>query len=606
MLQQIRDRSSGWVTKVIVGVVVVIFALFGLERLGDMFGSSSSDDAATVNGEGISTQSLNQQVLRMIQSGQIQPDQQQSARGQLLEQMIQQALLIQYAHKGHMTFSNDQIDQIILSLPDFHDNQGRFSSQIFVQKLSQVGYTPESFRAYLARQMTLHQLQDGLNLGTFVTPAEQDKLTALTNQTRTFRYATLTPSDLTSSIQVSDSELQSWYQQHKSDYVRPAQVKLDYIVLDKSKLASTIHISNDELQKEYQNRASSADKQVSDIILNINANQTLQDAQKQMSHIQDLLKQGHSFASLARQYSNDKASASNGGSLGNVTTGIFGEPFDSVVKSLQPGQDSKPFQFDGALHLVRVTGIALPSFDQLKGQMTQQLQMQKVDSAYTNLSQELNDKSFSASDLKSVADATKLPLQHSDWLSRNASGDIFGHSGVMSAAFSDQVLNQGYNSDVIDLGNNRQIVLRVDSHRPEQQLTFDQIKDQVKQTVLANKTRQALAALAGTDIANLQKGQNIPLQWHQVSNVQRDTHSVDSAIVEGAFGIARPQTGQSGYGRVTLSNGNEAVIELQSVGQTDDQGTSGQVANKLQTQMTETAAQGLIDELTAKAKIVRH
>lgn len=607
MLQQIREVSTGWISKVIIGAIVVVFALFGLEHLGSLFGGSSNDnDAATVNGQGISRQQVDQQLMRLARSGQLPPDQQQQARGEVLDQMIQQELMNQYAHKGDMTISDGQVDQLILNLPQFQNKQGQFSQDAFVQKLYQIGYTPETFRDFVKRDLLGRQLQEGFSLGSFATPRERDSLASLSEQERSFRYATLTPAALPQPVSVSDAELHQYYDQHKQDYVRPAQVKLSYLLLDKSTLADAIQVSNDELEKAYADKQKNASRRVSDIVITIN-NGDRQAAQQKAASIQKELAGGASFANVAKQQSDDKASAAKGGDLGTVTQGIFGQDFDDAVAGLKVGQVSRPVEADGALHLIKLTSLDLPSFDALKGQLTKQVQQHKVNDSFNQVADELSDKSFSADDLVSVAKDTHLPLQHTDWLSEDNRQGVLGNENVMKAAFSDDVLNNGYNSDVLNLSDDRRVVVHVDQHREQQTLSFDQVEDQVRQTVTAQKTHAALEQLAEQRVAALRQGKAAPgLEWHQASNVQRDAKAPAQGIIDGAFAVARPADGKHSYGTADLKDQGVAVVDVSKVSAQHDDATAGKVVNSIRQSQSDSVAKGLVDRLHGEAKIKRN
>src|SRR5690554_6007929 len=120
MLQSIRDRSRSWGAKIIVGAVVVTMALFGVESLVGLFGGGG-DDIAKVNGEPITRQQLELEVQRAIRSGQVPPEQERALRAQMLDQLITDRLLTQYAEEGGLYLSEEQLDQVIVSLPEFQD-----------------------------------------------------------------------------------------------------------------------------------------------------------------------------------------------------------------------------------------------------------------------------------------------------------------------------------------------------------------------------------------------------------------------------------------------------------------------------------------------------
>ncbi|WP_027350714.1 SurA N-terminal domain-containing protein [Halotalea alkalilenta] len=605
MLQDIRDRSKGWGAKIIVGVIVVVFALFGLESLGYLL-SGSSNDAATVNGEGISRQTLDEELMRAMRMGQLPPGQEQAARGQFLDQLIQRELLSQYAHGGGMGFSDGQIDQLLVGLPDFHDQSGRFSSQMFLQRLAQIGHTPESFRAYLREDMVIRQLQDGFGLASFSTPSERSRLASLSNETRSFRYATLSPSDLGESPSVDEAELQAYYDAHQAAYLRPEQVRLDYILLDKSMLAQNIEVNDQELREEYARQAADVPRQVSDIVISIDDQRDEAGARELAATIQSRLAEGEDFAALAREFSDDSASAGRGGDLGSVTPGIFGDPFDSTITALEVGQVGEPILFDGALHLLKVTGLDMPSFDDLRDQLADQQRMQRIDGEFQQLAQELYDQSFTADDLSSVAEATDLPLQHSEWISRDTDQAPFAEPGVMDAAFSSQVLEEGFNSDVLELGDDRRLVLRVAEHRDQETLPFEQVRDQVREAVIFEKNRSALAQRAEQLIESLRSGEQPSVDWQRADAVGRDAQAPERAVIDAAFSLPRPQQEGPRYGRIALEDGREVVIALDQVGTRDDAAAEGQIATSLRRVEAQSAVGGLFKELNERAEIERH
>ncbi|WP_288988874.1 SurA N-terminal domain-containing protein, partial [uncultured Cobetia sp.] len=135
--------------KTIVGFIVVTFAFFGVESIIGAF-TASSDDVATVNGDTISRQAVETEVQRAIRSGQVAPEQEREARNQIINQMIDSRLLDQYAEEGGLHMSDAQLDQLIVSIPDFQDDKGRFDADLFRNRLASAGYSPTSFRQQLS------------------------------------------------------------------------------------------------------------------------------------------------------------------------------------------------------------------------------------------------------------------------------------------------------------------------------------------------------------------------------------------------------------------------------------------------------------------------
>lgn len=608
MLQRIREGSQGWVAKVIVGAIIVTFALFGAQSLVSYF-NSGSNDVATVNGESISRQAVETQVQRGIRSGQVPPEQERQFRSQVLDQLIRQRILDQYAAEGGLYISDGQLDQLIVSLPEFQDQKGRFSDELFTNRLAQAGYTPSSFRRELRADTLRRQIQQGLAASAFLLPSEKQRLAALQQQQRTFRYAQLTPESLSQPVSPTQSELQTYYQQHQNDFRRPEQVKVNYLVLNQSDVAGSVEVSDADLRSAYQTARQQAPRQVSHILVTYGDDRTEKQARERLAEVQAKLKQGENFAELAKAYSDDSSSANKGGDLGVVQKGFFGDAFDDAAFSLQEGQVSQIVETQYGLHLIKVTDIDIPPFEQDRAALTKQVQLEKSQSLFDDKVQKLTDDAYQADDLASVAKEMGLEVQTSDWFSQDEGGKgVLSSPDVVAAAFSPDVLQDGYNSDVIQTDAQQRVVVRVVDHRDASTLPLDEVRDQVMAAVKAQMTQQRLREQVTQALTTLRSGDTASgLEWKQVQGVTRHGNDeLPDAVVQEAFRLPHPQGGTVSWGQAPVDDGI-AVIGLESVqagdAQADDADFSTRLARRLQAQ---NAIQGLSDMLEEDADIERN
>lgn len=606
MLQEIREHSKGWGAKIIVGIIAVTFALFGLESLGQLW-FKSDDKIASVNGEAINKAQIDEQLVRLQRSGQIAPGQEGSVRQQLIDQAVQQKLLDQYARQGQLDVSPAQVQQIIESLPQFRDAQGHFSEAQFASYLAQAGFTPKQARAQLHDDLRMRQLQEGFGAISWSTPGERRQLTALQNETRDFRYQTLNARDLPAAVTASDAEIEQYYQAHQQDFIRPEQVKLDYILLDPDTLAAKLPVSDDELKDAYARRAAAAHRRVSDIVIAIDQAQGGEAvARARMTDVQKRLTAGESFAALAKAYSSDSSSAAQGGDIGAVTPGIYGGAFDTTLKALNVGETSEPFVFDDALHLIKVTGVDLPAFDALRDTLTKDVRARTVKPKMDQLTQSLQEMSYDEDGLTNVATKLDVPLAHSDWLDKNTQTAPFNEANVMNAAFDEQALKHRYNSDLIELEKGRRMVLHVTDVRPQVQLALDQVRDQVRHDVIAAKTEQALAQLAKARVEKLQKGELSSAGWTAAKDVARDSKAPEAGIISAAFATPRPkQADHAMFSAAPIGHDQYVVIALSHVGELKKAGAEALVASDLKRTQIEAIGAGLLRDLNDKAKIER-
>ncbi|MBT2788878.1 MULTISPECIES: SurA N-terminal domain-containing protein [unclassified Halomonas] len=606
MLQSIRDGSRSWGAKIIIGVMVAAMALFGIESLFGLFGDDPNE-VASVNGQPIMRQQLELEVQRALRSGQVPPEQERALRRDMLDQLITQKLLSQYAEEGGFAVSEQQLDQLIVSLPEFHDQDGRFSAEVFRNRLASAGYTPVAFREELRVDIQRQHLQQGLAFSDFSLPNEQERLAELQRQQRSFRYLILDSDDVEADVDVSEDDLQAYYDAHQERYERPEQVRLEYVLIDRQSMAEGRDVDEQALRDAWREQNRYADRRVSHIMITFGDERSRDEAQQLAETAREALDSGETFADTALRYSDDTASAEEGGDLGVISRGFFGDSFDEAAFGLEEGDVSQPVELDNAFHIIQVTDIQGPTFEQQRDELAREVALRDVGDEFNQRVQQLIDESFAADDLQSVADDLDLTLQESDWLARDDEADgVLSEPGVISVAFSGDVLEEGYNSEVIELDQDRRLVLRVAEHRDATLLPLDEVRDEVEVSVAAEQQQQALREEAQALVDNLRESQQVDVDWLEVNNVSRQADTtVPQLVVQEAFRIPRPAEGESVYRTVELPQGVAVVaLDSVSVGEVDEQMETfvAQMAEQLRAQ---SVLQGLIDDLRSDADIER-
>ncbi|GHA84129.1 SurA N-terminal domain-containing protein [Modicisalibacter luteus] len=607
MLQQIRDRSQSMIAKVIVGAVIVALALFGIESVIGLF-TSGSDNVAEVNGEPVTRQQVEIEVQRAIRSGQVPPEQERALRNQVIEQLVSREVLDQYAEEGGLYASEAQIDHLIVNLAEFQDQNGKFSKEIFRNRLASAGYTPLAFRQQLREDLIRQQVQQGLTTSEFVLDSERERFVELQRQTRSFRYHVLARDDLERDVTVSDEELQSYYQANQDQYRRPEQVRLAYVILDQADLADSIQVDEQALRDAYAEREREAGRRVSHIMVSFGDERTREEARARLQKVKDRLAAGDDFAELAAEYSDDGSTADSQGDLGFINRGFFGESFENAAFSLKPGQVSDIVETENGLHLIKVTDLDIPPFEEMRDTLRQDVAMEKAGNAFNERAQRLIDESFAADDLASVADDLGLPLQQSDWVSRDGASGVLAEPGVMAAAFETDVLENGYNSEVIELDDQRRMVLRVTDHREATTLPLDEVREQVRSAVEQEKVKETLRERASEMAQALRNGDSLNLDWQQVDNVSRQQEvDVPQPILQQAFRLPRPEGSDPVYGQTAIPQG-VALIALTSVeagdASAEDQ-TDAFIVQMAERLRAQAAVQGLLETLKDEAEVER-
>lgn len=257
MLQSFRDNLKGTMAFVIIGIMIVPFALFGVDSL--FLQNNANGTAAEVNGEAIAEVDLSrairtqkQQLLdRYGEQAPVELLSDENLRQPVLNRLVQREVIEQAAVAGGMTISDAQLDQLIIASPEFQQN-GKFSPELYTQLLRSSGFTPSSYKKILLQDIVVRQYVSGVSDTAFMTQQDIDALVSLSQQSRSFYYITLSQQAAFDSIQIEDSEVQEFYNENQAQFMAPEQVSLEYIELSLTDLAETIEVTDELVKQQYE------------------------------------------------------------------------------------------------------------------------------------------------------------------------------------------------------------------------------------------------------------------------------------------------------------------------------------------------------------------
>ncbi|ANC02682.1 peptidylprolyl isomerase [Pseudomonas putida] len=580
MLQNIRDNSQGWIAKTIIGLIVVLMALTGFEAIFQA--ASHSQDAAKVNGQTISQNELSQAVdmQRRQLMQQLGKDfdpamlDEKMLREAALKGLIDRKLLLQGAEDAKFSFSEAALDQLILQTPEFQVD-GKFSAERFDAVIRQMGYGRMQFREMLAQEMLIGQLRTGLAGSSFVTDKQVDAFARLENQTRDF--ASLTFKANPAAVKVSDEEIKAHYDQHAKGFMTPDQVVIDYIELKKAAFFDQVSVNEDELKALYEKEIANLAEQrrAAHILVEVNDKTDDAQAKARIEEIQQRLSKGEDFAKLAKEFSQDPGSAANGGDLGFAGPGVYDPAFEDALYKLNKDQVSAPVRTEYGYHLIKLLGVEapeVPTFASLKDKLTHELKTQQVEQKFVEVTKQLEDSAFEASDLAQPAQELGLKVQTSAPFGREGGEGITANRSVIQAAFSEEVMDEGANSSALELDPETVVVLRVKEHRKPEQLALEAVSKNISEHLAKEKATAELKAKADKLIAGLRDGSIAKgadqegQKWKVQEAVTRNQEGIDPAELQAAFRMAKPESKDKPvYGSVVLGDGSLVVLQLKGV-----------------------------------------
>jgi len=586
MLQAMHDRITGWIAWIIVGALVLVFALWGIDSY---IKSEAKVYAAQVNGVEISVpefqRALENQRQRLRQSLGDNYDSvvnNKELRKRVLDQLIEQELLVQAANKAGMTVSSPMLAARIRAINAFQE-KGKFSEARYHQLLSRQGLPIPVFEAQMRRSMLINQLASGVVDTASVSDYGLDRIYALQDQERKLAYLVIPAERFKSQVKVSDAEIAAYYKQHKSEFMAPAKVKIAYLELDVNEIAAQEKVSEDALKQAYKNQKSQfvtpAQRQVRHILIAVPKDADKKAVEKARKKAEDILKKLHngaSFAALAKKDSDDPGSADKGGNLGWIRQGEMVAPFDKAAFSLKKDQISGLVRTRYGFHIIEVTGIRpshQQSFADVRSQLAEQLRQQKAENDFYDKQQKLANLTFEHPDtLEHAAKALGLPIKHTDWVTRNQGSGIAKDAKIRAAAFGHSVLSGGNNSDPITLGKNHLVVLRDEKTEPAKQLTLKQVHDKIAARLKTQKQQQRAREEGEAMVAKLRKGASLDgiakqlnLKVMDPGFIKRgDAHDPD-AIVRKAFQLPHPAAGSASVAGLGMGSKGYALVQVSDV-----------------------------------------
>ncbi|GAB5335917.1 SurA N-terminal domain-containing protein [Pseudomonas fluorescens] len=581
MLQNIRDNSQGWIAKTIIGIIVALMAFTGIEAIFQA-STNNKQDVAKVNGEEITQTELSQAVdmQRRQLMQQLGKDfdasllDEKLLREAALKGLIDRKLLLQGAADSKFGFSEAALDQVILQTPEFQVD-GKFSAERFDQVIRQLGYSRMQFRQMLSQEMLIGQVRAGIAGSGFVTDAEVLAFARLEKQTRDF--ATVNVKADPAAVKLTDDEVKAHYDQHAKEFMTPDRVVIDYLELKKSSFFDQVTVKDEELQAAYQKEIANLAEQrrAAHILIEVNDKTTDAQAKAKIEEIQARLAKGEKFEALAKEFSQDPGSASNGGDLGFAGPGVYDPDFETALYALNKDQVSAPVRSTFGWHLIKLLGVEapqVPSFASLKDKLTRELKTQQVEQRFVDASKQLEDAAFEASDLAQPASDLKLTVHTSAPFGREGGEGVAANRAVVTAAFSPEVLDEGANSGAIELDPETIIVLRAKEHLKPAQLPLESVSAAIRTQMTKERASAAAKAHADELIASLRDGKT-PLNqaidgqaWKVTEAATRSQEAIDPAVLQALFRMPKPASkDKPTFTTVTLADGSLVIVRLNGV-----------------------------------------
>jgi len=587
MLQAIRDKAQGWIAWVIVILISIPFALWGIQ---EYLGAGGDAVVAEVDGVEIESRELDQGVQRYRAAirerlgasydPEMFPD--EMIRRQVLDGMIRDLVIAQSARQLGLRAGDDMVRQSILTVPAFQ-RAGQFDNVAYEAALRNQGYSPAAFEQRMREDLAAQLLETGIVSGALVTERELDDYLRLRDQQRDFSFVTVNAAGFADSIVPTEDEIKAYYDANQAAFMRAERAKVDYLELDLDRMAAELEVDREALMAYYEAHkvgyTAPEQRRVRHILVTVEEG----DDEAALAKAQDLvgrLEAGADFADLAQAESKDPGSASAGGDLGLIGRGAMVEAFEEAAFSLEPEDISEPVKSEFGYHIIQVTEVVperVQTFEEAFDRVSAEYRKNEAEHQFYDYAERLTDLSYEHPEsLEPAAEALGLAIQHSDWITRDGGAAPLDNPKTAAAAFSEDVLGRGNNSEPVELETTHLVVLRVVDHQEAMPRPLDEVSDQIRETLRSQQASAQAADLARQMRERIEGGADIQtvaadngLEVTQRSAVARRGGDVPPGLAASVFRVLRPGDGGVSPGTAALANGDHAVFVVTQVTDAD-------------------------------------
>ncbi len=528
------------VIQILLAVIFLPFAFFGVDSY--FRGGELGAEVARVGDHRISQQEFQQALRerqeamrRMLNNAPIDQSVLDSpeVRFAALEQLVRERLLLAHALRSGIRVTDAQLRETITSQEIFRQD-GQFSHELYESFLRNQNLSPVAFETRLRRDLLQQPIIDAFGESAFIAKSVVDRLVRLSEQTRDVSLATISPSGFMAQVKIDDAAVKAYFEANAREFEVPEQVRLEYVVLSLDNLATQTEVPAEEVKRAYEQNAARfstpEEREASHILIQVSADASSATRAEAKRKAEALAKEAQEnpkrFADLAREHSQDPGSAKSGGELGFVARGVTEKAFDEALFRMKPGEVAGPVETPFGYHVIllkSIRGGAVQPFEAVRNDIEAEVKRARAQKRYAELAEQLHNIAYEQSDsLKPAAEALKVPVQQSPWITRNpVPGSPLGNERFLRAAFSEDVLKNARNSEVVEVAPGTLIAARLLEHKPASSRPFEEVQGEIRKRLTEAEARKLALAEGRAKLEKLRRGEDVAIAWGKPQTVKR-------------------------------------------------------------------------------------
>lgn len=627
MIQFIRDHAKGVIAWIIIILVLIPFALWGVN---EYFQGNTDLTVAKVGKRAIPAQEFQRvyqrevELRRQILGSDFVAQNETAIKQAVLDGLVGSEVTVQAALKAGFRVSDERVGREIRGISQFQ-RDGKFDPQLYGQVLRSAGLSQGQFEDNVRRDLLTAQFTGGITDSVLVSDHELDRWLRLSEQQRKVGYYQVKGDDYLDKVVPGDEEVRKYYQDNLERFAIPERVRAEYVELAPETLKQKVVVDEAVLQRQYEEQAASftvgEERRARHILVKVADKagpDALQEARAKADKLRARIVGGESFADVARANSDDKGSAQEGGELGFFGRGVMVGPFEQAVFAMKKGALSEPVQTPFGWHIIQLEDIKAGSkrpFSEVRAKLEEDYRKTKVEEQMFDLTETLTNLTFEHPDtLKTASEQLGLPIRSTELFSRDQGDGVAANDNFRAAAFGEDVMDGGNNSEAIQFGDGRVVVLRIVEKQPATHRALEAVRDGIK-LELAQQGARRLAEETGKTIRErLVRGDAVDAiardtgaAWRAPVLLKREGGEWPAEVLDTAFNMAPPAQDKPNVEGVALGSGDYAVVALyqvidgnpQTVAEAERRAQRGEIERRYAQQ----AGSDLLAALRERAKI---
>jgi peptidyl-prolyl cis-trans isomerase D len=578
MLVLIRDKATGWVAGVIVGLLVISFAFWGVSFYS---GQAGKLNVAKVNDVDISFQSFQRSFVQLRKKMQsvlgdsLSLEEDTFIKNQTIEKLIESELINQLVIDSGLNITNEKLVESIKNIEFFRNEEG-FDRIKYERSINSIGMAPSIFEAQLRMDLLSNQLQAGFFETTFILESELENILRLESQSRDVTYTILSLPSFIEDGEISDSDVDVFYQANPNLFTQSEQVKVAYLELNIKELAKDIETNEEVLRNFYNDNKGDYDvvgqRSIRKLFVKTGekaTNENKNKAEAVITSALELANEGKDFVEIVEQSTGETLEFSEHTFM---SKGIMGKEIDEFLFNSEEGMVSKVIETKEGFNIVKVVEIRGGSenkYENSTQKVKEDYKNKQAELQFFELSDQLITLSYENSDnLEIAADAIDKEIINTDYFARdNDLEGLLSDPLIISKSFDPELIRSRNNSDAIELSDNHIVVLRVIEHKEVVTKPLEDVRDEVIASIRLKLAREKTNETGDRIVAELKSGVNPEsiishsgIEWTTTEKVKRDDMFINRAILRSIFEAGKPNSDEPIITSQRLGSGDYAII----------------------------------------------